>query len=547
MTIKRRKIRCIFRNILAVILTAIYSFANYFMLYKLCELIFTELIAIILVSIFLVLSIIVISFVFISQNAFSSLQTNDEKTKQEILNEYSYIISDASKYSMKAKKAKLIVSNSELMRKYSFGSPGVASTKNIFITDDTSTDSKYIVPGVIAHELGHIDSGFTAVMVVCNILNFVIVYLGRMFANIAFSLLFTNYRKNFKGIIKKLCGTLLYLISFVILLPYNILFSSLYISEEKDADLFAHLMGYGYSVKYFLSEYLDKKAVAWLIMLVLPLHPFTYNRISRMNKLSGFSNEMMFTHIVNDTLFAYNGKSQTAYFDCKIIGDSIRNIKTSAKKIILGNNVEVISDNAFFATSIEEIEGSVKVKEIGKKAFSHCVRLKTVNFQSEAVCERAFYNCLKLEEVDISQTKIIENMAFLKCPNLKLTPSSNLIKLTSNAIPTHLLETDDYNNYYFNNFLVNTSNSQGFVNLENKNIAYDLNLNDIIVFNANSNFENCYNATNDKLNNFKDYLLVHIENNIDEAILLLSLAHTCIEAFNNIKHLYSKNVWKLQK
>ncbi|MDE5780525.1 MAG: leucine-rich repeat protein [Lachnospiraceae bacterium] len=125
-----------------------------------------------------------------------------------------------------------------------------------------------------------------------------------------------------------------------------------------------------------------------------------------------------------DTLVVPNAISINGevYKVTAIAGDAFKG-NTTAKKIIVGNNVKTIGTNAFSnCKNLSEVIIGKNVTTIGANAFSNCKKLTKVTFGKNVttIGKNAFGGCTKLSTVTLpSKLSKIEEKAFYKCTSLK--------------------------------------------------------------------------------------------------------------------------------
>ena len=102
------------------------------------------------------------------------------------------------------------------------------------------------------------------------------------------------------------------------------------------------------------------------------------------------------------------------------------NQKSSINKVVIGNNVTSIGDNAFsYCTALKDVDLSKasSLEVIGDHAFTYCTALKDVNLSeatSLSTIKASFYLCTGLESVVLNEgLQTIGGSAFNSCKNLK--------------------------------------------------------------------------------------------------------------------------------
>lgn len=120
-----------------------------------------------------------------------------------------------------------------------------------------------------------------------------------------------------------------------------------------------------------------------------------------------------------------------------VIGEGITSIVDSAfdgfstvEEITFAPSVEYIGEYAFRGCMIEELNLPVRLSHIGKKAFSDCTLLYTVNIPKNDtlfdIPDGVFKNCAQLQIVSVPPniTYIAPN-AFNNCPNVEIYGEKN--------------------------------------------------------------------------------------------------------------------------
>ena len=102
------------------------------------------------------------------------------------------------------------------------------------------------------------------------------------------------------------------------------------------------------------------------------------------------------------------------------------NQRSSINKVVIGNNVTSIGDNAFsYCTALKDVDLSKasSLEVIGDHAFMYCTALKDVNLSeatSLSTIKTSFYLCTGLESVVLNEgLQTIGGSAFNSCKNLK--------------------------------------------------------------------------------------------------------------------------------
>ena len=128
-----------------------------------------------------------------------------------------------------------------------------------------------------------------------------------------------------------------------------------------------------------------------------------------------------------------------------IVGDNVKTIGTNAfsncknlSEVIIGKNVTTIGANAFSnCTKLTKVTFGKNVTTIGKNAFGGCTKLSTVTLPSKLskIEEKAFYKCTNLKSIMIpAKVKTIGANAFSNCKNLsKVTIGNNVTTISTNA------------------------------------------------------------------------------------------------------------------
>lgn len=108
-----------------------------------------------------------------------------------------------------------------------------------------------------------------------------------------------------------------------------------------------------------------------------------------------------------------------------------------------GNNIEKISNNAFYKSGLKSIVLPQSLKEIGYQAFQECESLKSITFPNnlEIIGEHAFNSCTSLKEIEFDERKsklnTIYSGTFQKCRSL-----------TEIRLPESLKEMSSLANYF---------------------------------------------------------------------------------------------------
>lgn len=102
---------------------------------------------------------------------------------------------------------------------------------------------------------------------------------------------------------------------------------------------------------------------------------------------------------------------------------SVFDNKTSIKKVILPNSLQVIGDNAFSnLKSLQRVVMPETLDEIGSKAFMGCESIKSIKIPEgiEKIPSDVFRGCKSLQSVSLPSTlKYIDECAFYGCEQLK--------------------------------------------------------------------------------------------------------------------------------
>ena len=159
----------------------------------------------------------------------------------------------------------------------------------------------------------------------------------------------------------------------------------------------------------------------------------------------------------NITIDGYTGDTAKLTIPDEIDGHTVKYIGKEAfandsalKKVIIPDNVEVISDYAFSnCVNLKTVEFSKKLKEIGEGTFFGCSSLKNADLPDtlEKIDGSAFENCKLLKNLKIpSSCTEIGTDAFLGCENLILDCNENKVAqevANKYNIPTDFSESSD--------------------------------------------------------------------------------------------------------
>ena len=147
-------------------------------------------------------------------------------------------------------------------------------------------------------------------------------------------------------------------------------------------------------------------------------------------QVTGFGSNKNLTSLVIPK--EYNGKKVSSIAQ----GAFFANENYNVKKIIIQDNIEEISEGAFFLfDSLEEVILPDNLTKIGAKAFWGASKLKNINLSNVTIInESAFDGCSKLQYVDISKVTEISKGAFRNCFSLSnITINDNGIYLREEA------------------------------------------------------------------------------------------------------------------
>ena len=160
----------------------------------------------------------------------------------------------------------------------------------------------------------------------------------------------------------------------------------------------------------------------YLINIILPKNTMTI-------KSNAFTGCRRLKTILIPSSVAPGGKAfegcdslESAKILCPKTGSFFKGLN-SLRKVVLGNDVNTISENAFFGCyHLEQIEIPNSVQTIERNAFYNCENLRSINIPEgvSSINKGTFLNCKRLTNIvlPISVTKIEED-AFRECTNLE--------------------------------------------------------------------------------------------------------------------------------
>lgn len=114
--------------------------------------------------------------------------------------------------------------------------------------------------------------------------------------------------------------------------------------------------------------------------------------------------------------------TQSTPEEFEITGNVLTSYKGNAQEVTVPDGITVIADGAFYGCTVQIIHLSESVIQIGRSAFSECMKLQSINFPQrlEVVADAAFEHCPALVEVFLPDSvQYLGRMAFSKCISLR--------------------------------------------------------------------------------------------------------------------------------
>lgn len=222
-----------------------------------------------------------------------------EETEQKYLLPHLKEVEESARRQYKGlpKKIKYYLTECNEINAIALGSNKIGITKGLYdalYCEDSNTQEnkldKECLKGVIAHELGHLSNK--------DYINTGIIQGGVILMNIIFKAInYLFYLLSYIPLVgiaaffmKYICDSVLFVIDKVTDLMYKV--SNRY--NEYEADLFAHKIGYGSNLMYFLDYVYQMELEEWkeanifgkmMILLTFSTHPKTTKRINKLKAL----------------------------------------------------------------------------------------------------------------------------------------------------------------------------------------------------------------------------------------------------------------------